>query len=223
MRCTRRVQMMALAFCLVEKSAAVMRRGRPVCCPAAFLSFKADWSKAIIVMEISVTVRDPDPQFMPPVMIETYDAWKAQCENRPAPIFKHFRLDQLPVKAISWCAVMNVQRNPVDFIYRFFGTGRGRLQGKEYTGFSVLMTSPQIFGQKGFDELIQVLNENKPLHFETHFKLESEGKYDCLRMPLVDHEETITQILSYTEGGANFSQMYRAYGTEMPNYEYHRE
>ena len=96
----------------------------------------------------------------------------------------------------SWCAVIEVNRYPLDFIYRFSGDGRSRLLGNDYTGQSVLDIKPAVMSNKILQEYSTVVERRAPLFVSTFGFGQSQNRaYNLLRLPF-GHGEQVEHILS---------------------------
>ncbi len=97
-------------------------------------------------------------------------------------------------------AVLDVLCDPVDFVYRYWGSGKTDLQGFDHTGKSVRAIEPEIFGQKLFNEFSQVVEDKKPALFKTKMEALSEHyDYYYLRLPLSSDNQTIDKIFCIGE------------------------
>ncbi len=171
-----------------------------------------------IAMEITSAIDAPKPENMPPLMADVFEFWQRLGRDGLVPGWSGFRLDEMPLRALPWCAVMDVHLDPLDFIYRFFGTARRHMQGREYTGQSVRSLEPQKFADKAFHELRTVYERKAPFHVSTVWSADGaqNANYDILRVPFCGDDNTVTQILTLTIGGPNFHRIYEAYGTQAP-------
>jgi hypothetical protein len=169
-------------------------------------------------MEVSATLQQPSGESMPPLMGEVFAAWQRICGDRAMPLWLDFHLDEISPKALPWCAVVDVTYDPLDFIYRFYGTRRRQMQGSEYTGRSVKEIQPPKFAEKACKELGYVLERRAPVHIVTNCtsSLDNPIIYDILRAPFCNEDQVITQILTLVVGGPNFSRVYEMYGTRAP-------
>ena len=93
--------------------------------------------------------------------------WEEIKFGRFAPSWRDFCWQRMPPKLIPWFAVVDVKYAPMDFIYRFWGTARTRIQGKDYTGKSVKDFRPLSISKKALSEYQQVVDQKLPLHLTT--------------------------------------------------------
>ena len=171
-------------------------------------------------MKIDATLQSPTSESLPTLMFKVFEYWKGVCGDRLAPAWTDFHLEHLPTKAIPWCAVVDVLQSPLDFVYRFHGTARVRMQGRELTGQSIRNLKPLNFADKAFKELSHAYEQKSPVHIKTTCDPQNGNQfsYDILRLPFCNDEEAITQIFTFTEKGPNFHHIYEMYGTEAPTF-----
>ena len=130
---------------------------------------------------------------------DVYAYWDELRGAHETPQWRAFNWMRLPPKVIPWCAVADVRENPLDFVYRFWGTARTELQGHDYTGWSIGDVSPASVAAKIVEEYRSIYQSRKPVYFETSYV--SEGKsgvfvYHFLRLPLASAEMPVGHILS---------------------------
>lgn len=120
-----------------------------------------------------------------------------------APVWGEFRLDKLNPAALPYCNVADVVADAggaKDFVFRFFGTKRSQIQGRDYTGCSVSEFMPRHIGEKIVNEFEIVINEHRPILVITEARtLTGEFlRYDFLRLPLSADGMVVDKILSYS-------------------------
>jgi hypothetical protein len=130
---------------------------------------------------------------------QIFDHWNDIRGNAFAPPWPAFDWIQVPANLIPHCAVADVQRDPLDFIYRFWGTGRTVMQGADYTGRSLSTFEPRAIAEKAFAEYRAVLERKTALRIMTfglkNFRSER-SDYEFLRLPFSDDGEDIHQVLA---------------------------
>jgi len=140
----------------------------------------------------------PDVNQMNPGLREVFKYWQRLCGTNIIPSWTDFDWMELPSDVIPWCVVMDAVEEPLDFVYRFWGTARTQLQGTDYTGMSVSEVSPQSLSLKIFEEYKSVWETGKPAHFVTTDFSDINGQrfeYHFLRIPFGDDQQRVTQIL----------------------------
>ena len=60
----------------------------------------------------------------------------------------------MPGELVRQAAVVEVRRNPLDFVYCYWGEGRTAMQGGDYTGMSVREFKPKQIAEKAIIEYL---------------------------------------------------------------------
>ncbi|MDA0997111.1 MAG: PAS domain-containing protein [Proteobacteria bacterium] len=147
-----------------------------------------------------------------------YAYWDEIRGGRLAPAWQDFDWLRIPIPAISWCTVVDVRHDPLDFVYRFWGTSRTMLQGKDYTGSSIKEIDQKNTADKAFSEYALVVERREPIYVTTSELVTGEKErisYHFLRLPFSDDGENIHQILGvgiYQE--AQIKKLMDFYGTQ---------
>ncbi len=97
--------------------------------------------------ELSVFGDDVDDAVLPEFRA-LYRYWAQVRGSRWAPMWSEFHLDELPAKIVPWCVVVNIQQNPLKFLYRFWGTRVGDLLDADLTGKSSDDIPSQSYGKR---------------------------------------------------------------------------
>jgi len=124
--------------------------------------------------------------------------WREIQGEKFAPSWREFNWDYIPTELIPWFAVVDVKYEPLDFIYRFWGSARTRVQDKDYTGKSVRDFQPLSISKKAFNEYQHVVDNKSAIHLRTkgltNFKNEP-FTYDFLRLPFSYDGERVDNII----------------------------
>ena len=99
-------------------------------------------------MKFETTILDPDPQSLSKTLAEIYAYWESKRGDYFAPSWDEFHLDELDPSVVPLSVVVDVIADPLDFVYRFQGTARNRVEVKDSTGHSVLGLNPPEMGKK---------------------------------------------------------------------------
>jgi hypothetical protein len=140
----------------------------------------------------------PDKVRMISGLSEVYAYWNALRGGKTMPVWADFDWMGLPPSVIPWCTVLDVVRDDLDFVYRFWGTQRTNLQGKDYTGVSIRAVVPKSLSEKIWEEYSSVAETGEPVYFTTGNIVNQDGealKYHFLRLPFGKGDE-VSQILS---------------------------
>ncbi len=169
-------------------------------------------------MPFKISICHPTEIELPEKMAEVFSYWEEKRGDRIAPAWGEFQLHHLPSDVIPWCVVVDVQRDPLDFVYRFWGTARTMLQGQDCTGSSCLTVLPQEIGKKLFREYSELLQRAAPICVTTKGVDEARQpvQYNFLRLPLSSDGETINTLFSYSQNDGAKRYLHNFFGTELP-------
>ena len=147
-------------------------------------------------MDLDVSTSAPEGVELHESLAELYDYWNRARGDRWAPAWSDFRLTDFSDKLIPLLIVLDVKRDPMDFVYRFWGTANTVNLGYDCTGKSVHENG--LFGGKVFNECRQVVEERRPIIF--HSKVTRDDglyrEYSRIRLPLSDGGDEVAHIIS---------------------------
>lgn len=147
-------------------------------------------------MQFDVTAQPADEAELPERLLEIHDYWVSLRGDGWAPRWDSFKLLDLKPATIPFMVVMDVQSDPLDFVYRFWGTGNTASIGYDCTGQSV--RDNRLFSDKVFRECSQLLQERRPIVWFSKVMREDGvyREYARLRAPMTVDGETISHIIS---------------------------
>lgn len=124
--------------------------------------------------------------------------WDQVRGERFAPARRDVKLDELPSKLIPAIAVVDFVDEPIDYLYRFFGTTLVQVSGMELTGKRYFADKIKGYGfvnEKLFPELIA---RREPLFHIIKWQSIRSITYETtsVRLPLSDDGETVTGAMS---------------------------
>ncbi len=162
-------------------------------------------------------IRHPNSEEIGGELGKLFDYWEALRGDKFAPSWKQFDWECISIKVIPWVAVVDVKLDPRDFIFRFWGTARTDLAGKDYTRCSVTEFSQQQMAEKAFREYAMVFEKREPI-FVTTFGTDPNDlksiSYDSLRMPFSNDGKTVQNILNVSLfDSGQLKLMFDFYGT----------
>ena len=143
--------------------------------------------------------------------------WQAACGDAVAPPRTRFRLDELPPEAVPWCSVVDVVREPLGFIIRFWGTARRNLYGHEITGFRVSDGDNPI-SINMFKQISTVVAERRPIYFRAVGRRDGRDpvEYGILRLPLSDNGIDVDKAFSISYHPELMASLHVLHGTLPP-------
>ena len=124
--------------------------------------------------------------------------WRKLRGDRIAPPWSAFDWSEINPKCIPNFTVVDVSLDPLDFIYRFWGTNLARGQKQEMTGRSVHELKPHEEGQSIYNQYREVYEAKEPILFMSSvsgWMLEDLTVFS-LRMPFSDDGENVSHITS---------------------------
>ena len=145
---------------------------------------------------------------------EILEYWNARRGGAFAPNWNDFRLDELPPRAVPWCGVVDVVHDPLDFIFRFWGTIRGQLFGEEVTG-QRLSGADHVIARASFEQNVAVVETRRPLYFLAQAVRDGGEKleYGYFRLPLSSDGEAVDKIVSVNYQPDLRDVLHSLYGT----------
>jgi hypothetical protein len=145
---------------------------------------------------------DPAEGQLPSDLNKIFIYWQNLCGNEYGLPWSEFDWMKIPPIVISMCTVVDVMENPLDFVYRFWGTGRTNIQGYDLTGRSVKDVQPESLGIKAFDEYSLVCESRKPIYVRTVSTDTDNDKpvmYHFLRLPFFSESEQVNNIMTASQ------------------------
>lgn len=161
-------------------------------------------------MHIDVKAVSAETAELPKRLKDVLDYWDGLRGGRWAPAWKDFHLIELASATIPFVIVVDVQRDPLDFVYRFWGTGNTAYIGYDCTGMSVRRN--RLFGTKVFGECEYLLEQRRPIVWFSKVTRDDGvyREYARLRAPLSDDGETATHIVSVVQVDEKLDEIFDA-------------
>ncbi len=129
---------------------------------------------------------------------DLFDYWTTLRGIRGIPPWSAFEWARVPARLVQQCAVVEVRRHPLDFVYIHWGVGRTIMQGANYTGKSVREFRPKRIAEKAIHEYAEAMTQRTAICVRTE-RLESDQSpafdYQFLRLPFSDDGSDVHQIL----------------------------
>jgi len=148
--------------------------------------------------------REVEAAALPPSVAETFRYWQDRCGDGIGPAPADFHLDELPFDILPMATLVDVREDPLDFVYRFWGSGRTEQQGADYTGRSIRAVEPGFVAEKIWREYVAVHTAKAPRHFISERSLDDGTRYEYhfIRLPLSRDGTHVTQIFCTEFGRA---------------------
>ncbi len=166
-------------------------------------------------MEYIAEPKNPYQVSLQETVTDVLDYWDSRRGNLFAPNWGQFKLDELPPQAVPWCSVLDVKHEPLDFVFRFWGSGRAQVLGQEVTGKSLTSVVDSNIAKSTFDQNVMTMEQRVPLFFDTVAAPEYGDKvsYGVLRLPLSSDGTNVDKIFTISFNPDVRDQLHSVFGT----------
>lgn len=129
--------------------------------------------------------------------------WHDVKGDKLAPKWSDIDLLLLPSKLLPRICVVDVKQDPLDFIYRFWGTDITNMHMYDLTGQSIQNLTPVSYADCLMEQYRYVQENAKPCGYLTEIPLEAGyyTYYAVIRLPLSSDGKTIDGVISAEEYG----------------------
>ena len=126
------------------------------------------------------------------------DYWRARCRGAFAPAWIDVDLMALPPQIIPRIMVLDVVQDPLDFVYRFFGTWHVLIADLDMTGKRISDYSDPKYRDVLMKQNLAAVRTRKPQLFDCLLPVPPGERFrsEILRMPLSDDGEQVTGVLA---------------------------
>jgi len=127
------------------------------------------------------------------------NAWKSWCGDAKLPVWSGGKmLMDLPPKILPLTLIADVVTEPMDFIYRYWGSGFTDMHGFDLTGKSCREIKPEEFGKIVFQAQLDVYTRKAPYLYagETVSNGQIVINEYVLRTPMSSDGETVNKIMT---------------------------
>lgn len=151
----------------------------------------------------------PLAELRDPTLRRVYDYWCLIRGERELPSRQDISPEDMRVY-LSRVMLIDVSYQPLDFVYRVFGSGIAQAAGKDYTGKSVRQLEPAEFASLVWRQYLDVVNERKPcLH---GIRLSAGARflrYHRLTLPLSGNGLAVDKLLAVSIEDGKFWRSFR--------------
>lgn len=129
--------------------------------------------------------------------------WDAVKGDRLAPAWSDIDLLSVPSTLLPRICVVDVHQDPLDFVYRFWGTDITNMHMYDLTGKSIKNLTPSGYAGCLMEQYRYVQENAEPCGYLTEIPLEAgyHTYYAVIRLPLSSDGKTIDGVLSAEEYG----------------------
>ncbi|NQV98837.1 MAG: PAS domain-containing protein [Rhodospirillales bacterium] len=127
-----------------------------------------------------------------------YAYWHLLRGRRFAPTWQEFDMMQIPPALLPSTLVKDVERDPLAFRYRFYGTHFARLWDRDLTGKTTDDIASPLLAQVIRQTLTHFIAQKQPAFYLLHIgpRLNDHRLQVQLRLPISNDGETVTNIVS---------------------------
>lgn len=156
--------------------------------------------------------RDLDPDKYPR-LTTLWDTWAGACDDACFPRWSDVDFLSLHSSIIPYFFLIDVLNDPLDFRFRFYGTGLVEMVKQDYTGQSVSEIVPADFGENMHRQYSNLLERRKPQSVQI---LDSDYDaarpiYATVRLPFSDDGKNINKIMGAIEFDKNLPSITKYY------------
>lgn len=138
----------------------------------------------------------PLTEMRDPLLREAYDYWRRKCAGRAMPSRRDIAPEDMRA-FLTHVMLIDVHREPLDFVYRVFGTSIADAHGKEYTGKSARLLEPAGFAELVWQQYLEVVEAKTPrLHAVQRAAGARFEKYQRLTLPLSSDGAIVDKLLA---------------------------
>jgi len=143
--------------------------------------------------------------------------WTGLRGDAVAPPWRAFDWSPVPSNIIPYCGVVDVHREPLDFVYRFWGSAHVKAHGQELTGLSVRDMRPEAESDSVFAQYRETLEAAEPLFFVNRLEVgKGRTPYEefSLRLPFSSDGETIDILFAFSDLRLNIDALVEEFETD---------
>jgi hypothetical protein len=138
----------------------------------------------------------PLTELQHPMLRTAYDYWFLKKGDRELPSRKDISPEEMKAYLAN-VMLIDVSYDPLDFVYRVFGSGVGRAQGKDYTGKSVRHLEPAEFSSLVWHQYLEAVSRRTPCLHRVVFSSEAKyEKYQRVTLPLSSDGVIVDKLLA---------------------------
>lgn len=139
-------------------------------------------------------------------IVQTLRLWNQLRDGRSMPPRAAFRLEDLRF-CVGRINLIEIRRDPLDFVYRIRGTSIAQMHREDCTGRSVSSMAPPAYRDMLIRHYAAALDRRAPvLHRIRQFKGTYENQYRRLCLPLAEDGETVDMLLTVSCWDADFAR-----------------
>jgi len=148
------------------------------------------------------------------------DYWSDLRGDRLAPAWREFDWLRIPPKIIPFFGVVDVTVDPLEFVYRFWGSAHAQAHHQELTGKPVSAIRPQAEAESVFNQYKETLDARRPLLFANTIRtglMKIPATEISLRLPFSNDGSGIHHIVAFSDIRKDLDRMKKAFTDLTPD------
>jgi len=152
---------------------------------------------------------------MPDNFRGVYEVWNALPKTPDLPLESGFSLEFVSPRLLPWSVLVDVENDPLDFRFRFWGTERTSLIGAEMTGKRLSDIAAETMRQGNRDEYEDVVRRRAAVLCHTPIVTRTglNASRMSIRLPFSNDGKTVSRIFSAVDPDSINDEHYAFYGT----------
>jgi len=140
-------------------------------------------------------------EFPTPLIAAAYEAWHSWGSGDVLPSWNDAEMMDLPLSLIPYTVVVDVKLEPLDFVYRFWGTGMASHHDQELTGKSVADVRPIELSRVVRTSYEEVVGRAKPIVTIHRYVQDNGSLMDdyIIRLPISDNGRGVSKVMSVVD------------------------
>jgi hypothetical protein len=143
-----------------------------------------------------------------------YAYWLELKGERRSPAWSEWDWMALPPRVIPYFLVVDVHYDPLDFVYRFYGTASVSLHAKDFTGLSTKAIRSEATAKITAQQYSEVVTCHEAIGSDYKIQAGIDGPayiQTSLRMPFSDDGEKVHQIATYVDWSRDHEAIRRSF------------
>ena len=152
---------------------------------------------------------------MPEILKGMYEVWASFPKSPDLPLAAAFSLEMVPPKLLPWSVLVDVEDDPLDFRFRFWGTERTNLIGAEMSGKLLSGIAEKTMREGNRYEYEDVVKRGKAVLCNTPIVTRTgiNSSRPSIRLPFSNDGRRVSRVFSAVDPASINDDHYAYYGT----------
>ncbi len=152
---------------------------------------------------------------MPEILMGMYVVWASFPKSPDLPLAACFSLEMVPSKLLPWSVLVDVEDDPLDFRFRFWGTERTNLIGAEMSGKLLSGIAEKTMREGNRYEYEDVVKRGKAVLCNTPIVTRTgiNSSRPSIRLPFSNDGRRVSRVFSAVDPASINDDHYTYYGT----------